>query len=154
MTIYVMNRANEPLVWLDLALHFPQTGNGRTEPTRIYHIRLGRMPDVDAFYGNGDHIPATLIGTKPLDLQPGATLAIHVSGHFDKIQAYVEKVMPLTEINECYIYTAIAEFDGGLRYTGGNYSLPDKQHPGQWHYLPTRQYFPGNAHQYLPNIAR
>lgn len=154
MTIYVMNRTNKPVAWLDIAIRFPQAGNGRTRPARIFEIKLGRMPDADAIYGNGNPIPAAFMGTKPLNLQPGATLAIHVSDHIDKMQAYVGNAMPLTEINECYIYVSAAEFDGGLRYAGGGYSLPDTQHPGQWHYLPARQYFPGNAHQYLPNVVK
>jgi hypothetical protein len=153
-TIYVMNRADKPLAWLELALQFPQPGNGRTEPTLIYEIRLGRMPDLDAFDGKGDRIPAEFAGTKPLDLQPGRTLVIHLADYIDQIRTYVRNAIALAEITRCNIYLAVSEFQDGLRYTGGAYSIPDPNQPGHWRYSPTRQYFPGDAHQYLPNLVR
>ena len=153
-TIYVVNRTNKSLAWLDIGLQFPQTGNGRTQPTWIYYVKLGRIPDVDAYDKNGKVLPRAFIGTTPLDLQPGRTLTIHISDYVDKIQAYLATAMPLSAITECNIYVASSEFADGLRYVGGGYSVPDPHHPGQWRYYPTHRYFPGDAHRYLPNVVR
>lgn len=152
-TIYVMNRADRALAWLDIALQFPQTGNGRTEPTFIYDVRLGRMPDPDSFDARGNRMPVSFAGLKPLNLQPGGTLAIHLSDFHDQIDTYVKKAMPLAAVNRCNISVAVSEFDNGLRYAGGAYSAPDPQQPGHWKYYPTHQYFPGDAHRYLPNLV-
>ena len=153
-TIYVMNRTSKPLARLEIGIQFPQTGNGRTQSTRIYYLKLGRIPDADAFDKNGKAIPAGLIGTKPLDLQPGGTLTIQLSDYVDQIQNYLAGAMPLSPISECNIYVASSEFADGLRYAGGAYSIPDPHNPGQWSYYPARRYFPGNAHLYLPNVER
>ncbi len=153
-TIYVVNRTNKSLARLEIGLQFPQTGNGRTQPTWIYYVRLGRIPDADAYDKNGKVLPHAFIGAKPLDLQPGSTLTIHLSDYIDKIQAYLATAMPLSAITECNIYVVSAEFADGLRYAGGAYSIPDPHNPGQWSYYPTHRYFPGDAHLYLPNVVR
>lgn len=153
-TIYVVNRTSKPLAWLEIGLQFPQTGNGRTQPTWIYRIKLGRVPDADAYDNTGKAIPSAFMGTKPLNLQPGGTLAIQLSDYIDQIQTYLAGAIPLPSISECNIYVASSEFADGLRYAGGAYSVPDPHNPGQWSYYPARRYFPGDAHLYLPNVER
>jgi len=153
MTLYVINRTNKPIVWLSVGLMFPQTGNGRTQPVWIYHIQMGRMPIVDAVDGSGKPFPPGHSGSKPLGLQPGGRLSIHVSDYMDKIDEYLKTAMPVSAIREVHIQVDGCFFEDGLRYMGGAFALPDPQRPGQWKYLGARQYFPGDIHQYLPNVV-
>jgi hypothetical protein len=152
-TLEVINRTNQPIAWLSIKLMFPQTGDGRTQPVWVYPIGMGRIPDADAFDRNGKPFPPEFLGTKSLGLQPGARLTIHLSDYADKIAEYLKTAMPLTLIDEVRIYVDGCEFEDGLRFTGGAFSRPDPQRPGQWIYMHNRQYFPGNSHQYLPNVV-
>ena len=94
------------------------------------------------------------MGAKPLDLEPGGTLAIRVADYIDKIEAYLKPAGPLSAITRCNFFIASSEFDDGLRYAAGAYSVPDSHRPGQWVYYRDRSYFPGDAHRYLPNVVR
>ena len=152
-TLYVINRTNQPIAWLSIALKFPQTGNGQTQPVWVYNIQMGRIPDLDAVNVRGEPFPPGPPGSKALGLQPGGRLAIHVSDYIDKIEDYVKTAMPISAINEANIYVETCALEDGLRFTGGGYSRPDPQRPGKWIYLSVRQYFPGNKVQYLPNVV-
>ncbi len=150
--IYVINRTELPIARLSIMLMFPQTGNGQTQPMWIYHIKLGRIPDADALDRFGKPLPASIVGTKPLGLQPGGRLTIHVSDYIDKIEDYLKTAMPVAALSVVNIQVESCEFENGLRYSGA-FSQPDPQHPGQWIYLPTHSFFPGNLHKYLPNVV-
>lgn len=154
MNIYVINRADLPVAWLSIALKFPQTGNGQTQPVWIYDIQIGRMPDVDAVSGRtGKPFPPELLGSKPLGLQPGGRLTIHVADYMDKIEAYLKSAMPASVVSKVDVWVDVCLFETGLRFSGGAFSRPDLEHPGQWIYFPTRQFFPGNIHKYMPNVV-
>ncbi len=154
MNIYVINRAELPVAWLSIALKFPQTGNGsRSQPVWIYNIQMGRMPDVDAVSGRtGKPFPPDLLGSKFLGLQPGGGLTIHVADYMDKIEAYLKTAMPASAVSQVDVWVDVCLFETGLRFSGGAFSRPDPEHPGQWIYFPTRQFFPGNVHKYMPNV--
>lgn len=152
-TLFVINRTNQPIARLSIGLMFPQTGDGRAQPVWIYHINMGRIPDADAFDRYGKPFPPEFRGTKSLGLQPGGRLAIHIADFIDQIAAYLKTAMPLSAINEVRIQVDGCEFEDGLRFGAGAFSRPDPQRQGQWIYLPRQQYFPGNAHQYLPNVV-
>jgi hypothetical protein len=154
MNIYVINRADLPVAWLSIALTFPQTGNGQTQPVWVYHIQMGRMPDVDAVSGRtGKPFPPEFLGAKSLGLQPGGRLTIHVADYMDKIEAYLKSAMPASAISQVDVWVDVCLFETGLRFSGGAFSRPDPEHPGQWIYFPTRQFFPGNIQKYLPNVV-
>jgi hypothetical protein len=154
MNIYLINRTEMPIAWLSIKLMFPQTENGHTQPIRIYNIQMGRMPDVAAISGRtGKPFPPDLSGPKSLGLQPGGRLTIHVSDYMDKINNYLKTAMPVSALSEVDIQMDVCIFENGLRYSGGAFAQPDPQHPGQWIYMPTHQFFPGNIHKYLPNVV-
>jgi hypothetical protein len=154
MTIYVENRTDKPVAWLSIALQFPETGNGRTQPTWIYRIQRGRIPAVDASNVSARSGKPLYFGpdATPLELQPGQVLAIHVGDYIDKIKAYVETAMPLTFVTNCYIYFDACLLDDGERWVGGVFSAPDPANPGKWIYQ-RHHYFPGDMHKYLPNVV-
>jgi len=151
MTIYVKNRTDKTVAWLSLSLRFPETGNGRTEPVWIYHVQLGRLPAVDvASIRTKDGKPLRIgSNAKPLDLQPGQEIVVHVGDYIDKIKAYVETAMPLFYVTKCDVSADDCAFDDGMRWAGGAFSVPDPAHPGKWMYFPSG-YFPGNPRQYWP----
>lgn len=153
-TIYLINRTEIPIAWLSIALQFPQTGNGQTQPVWIYNVEIGRMPDADAISGRtGKTISPGPPGSKSLGLQPGGRLTIHVSDYMDKINDYLKTAMPISALSQVHIWVDVCMFEDGLRFSGGAFSRPDPQHPGQWIYLPTQKYFPGNLHKHLPNVV-
>ena len=153
MNIYLINRTELPIAWLSINLIFPQTANGKE--TWIYSIQMGRIPDVAAISARtGKPFPPGLPGSKSLGLQPGGRLTIHVSDYMDKIDKYLKNTLPVSALSEVNIQLDVCFFENGLRYSGGSgFAQPDPQHSGQWVYLPTRQFFPGNIHKYLPNVV-
>jgi hypothetical protein len=154
MNIYVINRADLPVAWLSIALRFPQTGNGQTQGRRGYNIQIGRMPDVAAFSGRtGKPFPPGLLGSKSLGLQPGGRLTIHVSDYMDGINSQLATAMAVSALSEVEVWVDVCLFETGLRFSGGAFSRPDPDNPGQWIYFPTRQFFPGDIHKYMPNVV-
>ena len=149
MTIYVKNRTDKTVASATLLLNFPETGNGRTQPMWVYHIQLGRMPDVDAFNGKTGKPLRIDPGAKPLNLQPGQEVVIQVGDYMDKIKAYVEKAMPLFYVTRVGVSVNECTFSDGMRYSAGAYSVPDASNHGKWKYL-SSHYFPGDPHRYWP----
>jgi hypothetical protein len=152
-TLHLINRTELPIAWLSIKLMFPQTGNGHTRPMWIYNIQMGRMPDVAAISGRtGKPFPPGPPESKYLGLQPGGRLTIHVSDYMDQINNYLKTAMPVSALSEVDIQMDVCIFENGLRYSGA-FAQPDPQHPGQWIYMPTHSFFPGNLHKYLPNVV-
>jgi hypothetical protein len=152
MTIYVENRTDKNIAWLEVSLRFPETGNGRTQPVWDYRIQLGRMPAADAFDGRTGKPLHVDPKAQPLNLKPGQVLVVRVADYMNRIRAYLETAMPLWTVTRCYIYIADCLFADGMGWGGGAYSVPDPAHPGKWRHLGQR-YFPGNPHRYLPNVV-
>jgi len=150
MTIHLYNRTNKTIAFVDLPLGFPETGNGRTEPQSIYHIKLGRIPPEDAFFGRtGQPIPIDSDLT-PLAFGPHQTLAVHVGNYINQIRSYVQERMLLSGVTKLVIHGGTLFFDDGMRWqAGGGYSVPNPQHPGKFSPL-DRNYFPGIKYRNWP----
>jgi hypothetical protein len=149
MTLYIKNRTDKTVASATVLLSFPETGNGRTQPISIYHIRLGRIPAVDAFDGKTGRPLRVDPIAKPLNLKPGQEIVVHVADYMDEIKAYVEKAMPLFYVTRVGVSINACTFTDGMRYSAGAYSVPDSSHHGKWKYL-TSDYFPGKPRQYWP----
>ena len=149
MVIYLINRTDKTIAYLDLSVDFPQTGNGTTQPVWNYSLQLGRMPAVDAINGiTGKPLPIPP-DAKPLGFRPGQTLAIHIGDYMGQIKTYLKtSALPFADISECYLYMLTVRFNDGLTWSAGAYGVPDKVHPGRLKYLPSG-YFPGNMHHYV-----
>ncbi len=149
MTLFIKNRTNKTVASATIALRFPETGNGRTQPVWIYQLRLGRLPAVDAFDGRTGKPLAVDPSLKSIDLPPGQETIVNVGDYIDKIKAYVETAMPLYYVTKMAVSVQDCVFVDGTRYAGGSYSVPDPVHRGKWKYFPS-DYFPGNPRQYWP----
>jgi hypothetical protein len=150
LTIYLYNRTNKVVAFSDVSLAFPETGNGRTEPQWMYHIELGRMPVVDAFAGSTGQPLRIDPARTPLNLFPDQTLVVRVGDYINKIQAYIQPRMPLSQISKTLIRVDQVFFDDGMRWVGGGgFSLPDASQPGRFTSL-ARDYFPGDMGRNYP----
>jgi len=142
LTIYIYNRTNKNIVFAGIALGFPETGNGRTEPQSIYHIKLGRIPAEDAYYGRtGKPIP---IGSdvQPIAFGPHQTLAVKVGDYINQIRSYAQNQMLLSGVTKVIIHRDDFFFEDGMRWTDGGYATPDPNHRGRFIYK-SSDYFPG-----------
>jgi hypothetical protein len=150
MTIYLYNRTNKSIVFIDVPLGLPETGNGRAEPQWIYHIQLGRIPAVDAYSGRtGKPIPVDP-KLEPLAFGPDQTLVVHAGDYIDQIGNYVQERMLLTGVTKLVIHGGTVFFDDGMRWqAGGGYSVPVPEHPGRFNPL-DGNYFPGIKYRNWP----
>jgi hypothetical protein len=149
MTIYMRNRTNKNVVFVDIPMGFPETGDGRTAPQLIYHARLGRLPATDAFDAKTGRPLVMAPGAKPVSVAPGQTLLVDIAHFIPQIKAHVESVMPFMMVTKCTIYGTKGCFEDGTCWAGDSFSAPDPSHPGRRKPLGPG-YFPGDPHQYWP----
>lgn len=149
--IYLLNRTNKSISWIDLALGFPETGNGRTEPQRIYHINLGRVPDVDAFSHQTGKRLSIDPRLKSAAFAPGQILIVHLSAYINEVRSYVENDMLLTQVTKVDIHRGTFYFDDGMRWqAGGGFSVPDPRRPGWFRQMDPGRFFPGHPSRNWP----
>lgn len=154
MDVYLFNRTNKMIVWVDVPLGFPETGSGRTraEPQCIYSMLLGRTPAVDAFSHRTGKPFAVAVQLRQIAFAPGQTLVLHVADYFDKIRDYVEQHMLLSGITKVVVHMGTFYFADGMRWqAGGGFSVPDPDHPGGFRHLGIGHFFPGRpSHNWPP----
>lgn len=145
LSITFYNRTNKTIAYILIGLGFPQT-----QPERAVNINLGHIPDIAAFDRQGK--PLRQDGQKPLSLGPGETLVVNVRDYISQINGALESALsvPVTKVT---IQRIGCNFDDGMHWNPGPYSIPDSQHPGQWKRLATRSYFPGNPLANWPPTA-
>jgi hypothetical protein len=147
MSIFVRNRTNKTIVYVNVDLGFPEAGNGVTEPYAMYMVLLGQIPDVDAIQIYGHQFAYT---ERPLSFGPGQTLDIRVGDYIDAIRAVVEKVMPLNMITKCAITLQTVYFkDGTVWNPGQGFGVPDPKVRLRIDYF-KRGYFPGDKRKNWP----
>jgi hypothetical protein len=149
VTIYFFNRTNKTIVAADIIIGFPQTGDGGSPATaqRSYTIILGRRPTIANFhFRTGKQMPND--GT-PLSFRKEQTLAVHLRDHIEAIRENIRDrlFVPVTEI---MINPIQFIFDDGMSWNGGGqFSVPDEEHPGKWKHLPFT-FFPGDVRANWP----
>ena len=143
MTIFLWNRTSKTVVFSDIVLGFPETGDGRTPetPQAMFNIDIGKLPAVAAFTGTGKPIPPPP-GAEPLSFGPGRTLRIRVADYLAEINAYPDHIIALEQITHCVIFRGTFYFDDGMKWQPSGFSVPDPDHPGKYKYVEGR-YFPG-----------
>jgi hypothetical protein len=152
MSISLENRTNKTIEFSTIVLGFPETGDGRTQPQRMFDLHLGRPPAVDAFNDRtGKPIPIDP-AIKPLSFVPNQTLEIRVADYMGELKAYVERSLALAQVTHCVIHRGTFFFSDGMRWNTGGFSVPDPDHPGKFTDMAGR-YFPSDGRrvpQYSP----
>lgn len=149
VTIYLFNRTTRTIVWAGIQISFPQTGDGRSPATawRTYNINLGRRPEIANFHPRtGERMPND---GAPLLFVGEETLVIHLVDHIEQIRNTLRDrlFVPVTSIR---ITPAFFVFEDGMAWNqGGQFIIPDQEHPGKWKGLPDG-YFPGNVRANWP----
>ncbi|MGA2274993.1 MAG: hypothetical protein ABSH00_15665 [Bryobacteraceae bacterium] len=153
LTIYLLNRTNKTIVFGQIALAFPETGDGSPQhPQAVYILTLGRLPESVAFSGTGQPLRQDP-GRQPIWFARGQTLRIRVGDYTEQIRTYVDGVRAsgtpsFTALTKCIIRRSSFVFDDGMRWDG-EYSLPDPEHRGKWKRI-EGDYFPHDGDRYPP----
>lgn len=148
MDIYLFNRTNKTIVYGDVPLGFPDTGNGHTEPQVLYGIHFGRMPDAYwRWKGRPGAIDPKL---KPAAFAPDQTFVLHVADYIDAIRARVEQVMPLFVVTKVDVLFGNFYFDDGMYWGGSGFYVPDPARPGKYKQLDPGRFFPGRSSRNWP----
>ncbi|MGH9449171.1 MAG: hypothetical protein ACRD11_01385 [Terriglobia bacterium] len=151
VTIYVKNRSDKTIAWINVFVQFPDTGTGAPgSPISTLTILLGRIPAVDiptvrTASGKPPNFPPSM---KPLNLKPGQEIVVHVADYMDRIKGLLENTIPLTMVTKLDIQVNNLYFDDGMQW-GGYYAVPDPANPSNMKSLP-EDYFPGNPRHYWP----
>jgi hypothetical protein len=140
-TLVLLNRTDKTIAYIQVALMFPETGDGTPQhPIATYSLSLGRIPQTAAFSGRTGAALVQPAKMQPLSLKPGQTASISLGNYFAEIQANIQSV-PFSSITKCNIRRAVVFCDDGLKWDGA-YSTPDPGRPGKWNRIQGR-YFPG-----------
>jgi hypothetical protein len=149
VTIYLFNRTNKNIVWAQLRMGFPQTGDGLTTATaqRTFSMALGRRPAVanlDPHTGQ----PMPPEGT-PLSFAAGQTLPIRLGDYSDEIRNHIRDVLP-APVTKITFSWGFFIFEDGMSWSPtAQFGVPDPDRPGYWKSMPF-DYFPGDVHANWP----
>jgi hypothetical protein len=148
LTVYLLNRTNQLIVYVSINLTFPETTDLVTRFRAGYQVHLGRIPAAAA-YENGRPVPQPP-ERQPILFQPGQILAVHLGDYIDEIKADVERARPLAGLTTIHVNLSMCYFaGGGLRWNGG-YSVFDPQSHA-WQPI-ARGYFPGDPDIRWPGL--
>jgi hypothetical protein len=149
MDIYLLNRTDKTIVFADVPLGFPDTGNGHTEPQVLYGMHFGRKPDAYWHWiGRPRGIDPKL---KSAAFAPGQTFVLHVADYVDAIRARVEQVTPLFLVTKVDVLLGNFYFDDGMYWqAGGGFYVPDPGRPGKYKQLDPGRFFPGRSSRNWP----
>ena len=138
LTIYLYNRTNKNIVFAQVYIFFPDTGNGHTQPEYSAVLRWGRIPP-----SAPDGKPVQPSDLQPISFAPGETMVVHLRDYIDLIRSSVESVMPLEAATQIQIQPDRFFFANGTEYHGSSYFMPDPQDPSKKVRAATN-YFPGD----------
>lgn len=146
LTIYVQNRTDKTIVYTELSLNFPETGDGRTPqtPQTRVPLRLGYYPAAVAYFGTGQQMPQ--VSRPLLNWEPGKTIALTISSEvFGEIQTNLSSRLPApANATKVVIRREAAIFSDNTRWVSHGFSVPDPQRPGRWRPITDLNYFPGH----------
>ncbi len=145
LTIYLLNRTEKTVVYGELQLGFPETGDGKSAqaPMTIVPLRLGIMPSAVAYLGSGQLLPQE---NRPLfSITPGQTVPIPLSpAVYSDIQRNLASRMPdSAAVSRLVVRRGSFIFADNMKWNKGSFWLPDPQKPGNWIAVSDRRFFPG-----------
>jgi hypothetical protein len=148
LSLYLLNRTNQTVVFADVDLVFPETGDGFSSPQDVVNLNLGRIPDAVALDGSGrPHLQPP--DWQPLSFGPGQTMVIHLSDHIDRIAAGASPGLPLASAKRLKIVLSAFYFPNGMKFAANSYSTPDPEKVGRWVHKPVT-YFLGDPSRNWP----
>lgn len=120
--VKVRNISNKPIVYLEVALDFPETK--ATGSVMSYRVVFGQMP--------GSRFPQR---HDPIFMLPGDTLQIPLDEHYPKIKSFVEHRHRITDIRKLELGINFVIFADKTCWAAGNFCRQDPNNPD--HYINT-----------------
>ncbi len=148
LTVHLFNRTNKTIVFVNIVLGFPETGDGFARPQRVCNLNLGRIPRSAAFDEAGRVYPQSA-DWQAISFGPGETMEVRLSDHLAQISGAVASVIPLTAATKLVVRLGSCYFQDGLKWAAGGYLKPDSEIRGRWKAL-DRNYFPGDKEGLWP----
>ena len=154
MVVYLSNRSDQTIVFAQLLLSFPETGDGsQSAPIRTEHIQLGRIPpNVTSLDKQGK--PVVQPPAAALAFAPGEALAVKIGDYLQDTNTS-DAPTPLSQLSKCLIAKGTFFFANGMRWAGwSGFSVPDPMQPAKFKKLPD-DYFPGDpSANWPPSVPR
>jgi len=146
LTVYLLNRTNQTIVYADFTFSFPETTDWASRFRAGSGLVLGRIPQSAAFGDDGRpiHQPPE---AQPILFRPGETMAIHLGDHIDRIKADVEPTRPLAALTAIEVRLVGVFFADGLRWGPRYMTLDPRSHT--WRTMGP-DYFPGDMNRNYP----
>ena len=150
LSISLLNRTNQTIVFADIDLAFPETGDGISSPTYVVNLNLGRIPDAVAFDGRGrpHRQPPE---QQPLSFGPDRSMVIHLGDHIDQITSGASPGLPLPAVKRLRVILSSFYFTNGMKFAANAYSTLDPEKAGRWLHKPIT-YFPGDPNRNWPGL--
>jgi hypothetical protein len=120
LSFEIQSSATKPIVYLEVNINFPETRSSGN--LMSYPIKLGIRPDVKTSEDN-----------KPLRLAPGDKLDLSVSEHYDKLESFIRRRLPINQIHKAQVEIGFIIFEDGTAWAG-EFLRPDPNKAGR--YLP------------------
>lgn len=139
LTVYLLNRTNQVIVYAHLVLSFPETSDRQTRFRAMHVLTLGRIPESAAF--DAGRPIQQLPGLQAIRFPPRQVMAIRLGDYIDQIKKDVEPYRALAAMTDLDVTISTFFFADGLRWTGGFQAL-DRQSL-TWHRMGL-DYFPGD----------
>jgi len=149
LTVYILNRTDKPIAYLDVAFGFPETRDYVAHTEVGCSIDFGRVPASALFDERGR--PVRLGASepaRPFRIGPGETAAVQLSDHMDAFMKQVDRFRPLAGLTQMTITPQPGVFfEDGMRWSGGYRTFDPRT--SAWRRMGP-DYFPGDMDRYLP----
>jgi hypothetical protein len=140
LTVYLLNRTNQTIVYSSVYFSFPETSDLLTHSRAVFPLTLGRIPPSVTVDMNGKAVRQRP-ESQPILFRPGQTMAIHLGDYIDQIKTDVESVKPLAALTTVEVGFGRFFFADGMQWNGG-YRVLDPQ-SSNWRRMGP-DYFPGD----------
>jgi hypothetical protein len=146
VAIYLLNRTNELIVQANIELIFPEATIGLPYQ-KTCTIKLGKIPDVAAFYSDGNPLPP-VPDARPIGFLPRHRIVVPLGRFADQISSCLRSKLPLGAVTKIRMGQGYYYFESGMRWSAGGFWDPDPNRPGKW--ISKGDKFPGDPDRYWP----
>lgn len=122
LSLEIKNDWSKPIVYLRVALSFPETESSGNRMT--FNVHLGNRPGSSAKREN-------------LSFSPGDKLVINMADRYEWLSQFLQSRHSMSQINKVDIQIEFAVFDDKTAWGGGEFFVQDPYKPGRYNNVGT-----------------
>jgi hypothetical protein len=148
LSIHLLNRTSQTIVYADIVLGFPETTENNTKRMYVAPLNFGRIPEAVAIDGRTGKLHLQPADLRPLAFASDQTMVIRLGDHIERIRDSIgSSGWSLAALHKVRIFVGSFYFADGMTFAANGYFTPDNV--GRWVLMPMT-YFPGDPNRNWP----